>query len=147
MAVSFRAADPGADSWVRVVQTLSARARTGADETTSAQFYFNNGSIAHILSSVTIDTPKQAEIIGTLGTIVMHTPWHKAQTITLKMNSGDIKRIDLPYSGLGFEFQLAHVTSCMQDGLKESSLLSHDLSLSMAETADEILRQGGIVYP
>jgi predicted dehydrogenase len=129
------------------IQALSRRALTGADETTSAQFYFKNGNIAHIVSSVAIDTPKQAEIIGTLGTIVMHTPWHKAQTITVKMNSGETKPIDLPYSGLGFEFQLAHATSCMQDGLKESSLLSHDLSLSMAETADEILRQGGIVYP
>ena len=129
------------------IQALSRRALTGADETTSAQFYFKNGSIAHIMSSVVIDTPKQAEIIGTLGTIVMHTPWHKSQTITVKMNSGETRSIDLPYSGLGFEFQLAHVNSCMQDGLKESSLLSHDLSLSMAETADEILRQGGIVYP
>src|SRR5882762_279867 len=125
------------------IQALSRRALTGADETTSAQFYFRNGSIAHIVSSVAIDTPKQAEIIGTLGTIVMHTPWHKAQAITVKMNSGESKPIDLPYSGLGFEFQLAHATSCIQDGLKESSLLSHDLSLSMAETADEILRQGG----
>ena len=129
------------------IQGLSRRALTGADETTSAQFFFKNGSIAHIVSSVVVDTPKQAEIIGTLGTIVMHTPWHKAQTITVKMNSGETKPIDLPYSGLGFEFQLAHVTECMQDGLKESSLLSHDLSLTMAETADEILRQGGIVYP
>jgi len=129
------------------IQALSKRILTGADETTSAQFYFKNGSIAHIASSVAIDTPKQAEIIGSLGTIVMHTPWHKSQSITVALNTGKSERIDLPYSGLGFEFQLAHATACMQDGLKESRLMPHSLSLWMAETADEILRQGGIVYP
>ena len=129
------------------IQALAQRALTGADETTSAQFYFKNGSIAHIMSSVAADTPKQAEIIGTLGTIVMHTPWHKSQAITIKKNTGETEPIDLPYSGIGFEFQLAHATACMQNGLKESSLMPHDLSLWMAGTADEILSQGGIVYP
>jgi len=60
------------------IQALAQRALTGADETTSAQFYFKNGSIAHIVSSVAADTAKQAEIIGTLGTLVMHSPWHKS---------------------------------------------------------------------
>jgi predicted dehydrogenase len=129
------------------IQALAQRALTGADETTSVQFYFRNGSIAHILSSVVADTAKQAEIIGTLGTIVMHTPWHKSQTITIKKNTGESETIDLPYPGLGFEFQLAHATACMQNGLRESSLMPHELSLWMAEAADEILRQCGIVYP
>jgi predicted dehydrogenase len=129
------------------IQAMAQRARTGADETTSAQFYFRNGSIAHILSSVAADTTKEAEIVGTLGTILMQAPWHKSQAITIKKNSGEMEHIKLPYSGLGFEFQLAHATECIQNGLKESNLMSHDLSLWMAETADEILRQCGIAYP
>jgi hypothetical protein len=35
----------------------------------------------------------------------------------------------------------------MQKGLKESNLMPLSLSIQMAKTADEILRQGGIVYP
>jgi predicted dehydrogenase len=129
------------------IQALAQRALTGADETTSAQFYFKNGSIAHILSSVVADTPKQAEIVGTLGTLVMHTPWHKSQSITVNKNTGETESFDLPYSGIGFEFQLAHATACLQNRLKESDLMPHELSLWMAETADEILKQCGIVYP
>ncbi len=129
------------------IQALAQRALTGADETTSAQFYFKNGSIAHIVSSVAADTAKQAEIIGTLGTLVMHSPWHKSQSITVKKNTGETEIFDLPYPGIGFEFQLEHATACVQGGLKESNLMPHELSLLMAETADEILRQCGIVYP
>src|SRR5258706_4657883 len=129
------------------IQALAQRALTGADETTSAQFYFKNGSIAHIVSSVAADTAKQAEIIGTQGTLVMHSPWHKSQAITVTKNNGEKKTFDFPYPGIGFEFQLAHATLCMQDGLKESTLMPHELSLWMAGAADAILSQCGVVYP
>jgi predicted dehydrogenase len=129
------------------IQAMIRHARTGVDETTSVQFHFAGGAIAHILSSVVADTSKQAEIVGSKGTIILHAPWHKSQAITLKTNSAEPETLALPYSGIGFEFQLAHATECLQQGLTESSLMPHQLSLWMAETADEILRQGGIVYP
>ena len=77
----------------------------------------------------------------------MHTPWHKSQAITLRKNTGETETFDLPYSGVGFEFQLAHANACMQNGFKESSLMPHELSLWMAGAADEILDQCGVVYP
>ena len=129
------------------IQALAHRAPTGADETTSAQFYFKNGSIAQIMSSVVADTPKQAEIIGTQGTLVIHSPWHKSQAITVTKNKGEQKTFDFPYPGIGFEFQLAHATLCIQDGLQESTLMPHALSLWMAGAADDILNQCGVVYP
>lgn len=103
--------------------------------------------MAHILSSVVAETPKLAEIIGSLGTITLHTPWHKSHAITLNKTHGESQHFDLPYSGIGFEFQLQHVTECMRNGLKESPMMSPELSLLMAEVADEILMQCGIHYP
>ncbi len=129
------------------IQATAQLSSTGADETTVAQFHFKNGAIAHILSSVVADTPKQAEIIGTLGTIILETPWHKSQALTVKKNNGQTDHFDLPYSGIGFEFQLRHVTACMQNGLKESDLMPYELSLLMAKVADEILKQCHIIYP
>lgn len=128
------------------IQASARIATTGADETTGVQLTFRNGSIAHILSSVVADTPKHAEIVGTDGTITMHTPWHKSQSITVKRNATAAEHFDFPFEGIGFEFQLAHVTECMQSGLKQSDLLPLDFSLLMARTADEILGQCGVVY-
>ena len=129
------------------IQAVAHLAPTGVDQTTSVQFFFKNRSMAHILSSVVVDTPKQAEIMGALGTITLHAPWYKSQAITVKMNNGESTHFDFPFEGFGFQYQLQHVTECMQNGLKESALMSLDFSLLMAEVADVILSQCDVVYP
>ena len=128
------------------IQALAQRAPTGADQITSVQFLFKNNVMAHILSSFIVDTPKQAEIMGTLGTITLHAPWYKSQAVTIKMNNAESTHFDFPYAGFGFQYQLQHVTECMQKGLKESPLMSLDFSLLMAEVADVILSQCNITY-
>jgi predicted dehydrogenase len=129
------------------IQALVQLATTGVDQSTSVQFSFQHGAVAQIFSSVIADSPKQADIVGTLGTITMHSPWHKSQAITLRKNSAEVSTFEMPFPGIGFQFQLRHVTECLQKGLKESPMMPYSLSLWMAETADEILRQGGVVYP
>lgn len=129
------------------IQTLAVRASTGVDETTSVQFHFKNGAMAHILSSFIFETQKQAEIVGTLGTIIIHSPWYKSQAISVKLNSGQVTNYDFPFSGFGFHYQLQHVTESLQKGLKESPLVSFDFSLMMAAVADSILAQSDVVYP
>lgn len=129
------------------IQTTSKLAATGADETTAAQLYFENGTIAQIFSSIVADTSKQAEIVGTKGKIIIHSPWHKSQKISLKKNNGDNENFDFPFEGVGFHYELRHATECIQKGLKESELMPLSLSIQMAEAADEILRQGGVIYP
>lgn len=131
----------------KTIQAISKLADTGADETTAAQFEFENGAIAHILSSIVTDTPKQAEIFGSKGSIILQTPWHKSQVVTLKKNNGEQEIFKFPFEGVGFHYELRHATECIQKGLKESELMPLSLSIQMAEVADEILRQGGVIYP
>ncbi len=129
------------------IQALAQHAPTGIDQTTSVQFLFKNKSMAHIFSSVVVDTAKQAEIIGTMGTIILHAPWYKTQAITVKLNNGTSSHFDFPFEGFGFQYQLQHVTECLLNGLKESPLMSFDFSFLMAEVADSILAQCDVVYP
>jgi len=131
----------------KAIHAVSTLAITGADETTGVEFSFENGIIAHILSSIVLDTPKLAEIFGTKGSITLQTPWHKSPLAILKKNSGEQETFSFPFEGVGFHYELHHTTECMQKGLKESNLMPLSLSIQMAKTADEILRQGGIVYP
>lgn len=129
------------------IQSLATLAPTGADEIISAIFRYKNGALANILSSIIIDTPKDAEIIGTSGTITIHTPWHKATSLTVKHANGSEQRYDFPYEGTGFEFQIQEVMRCLQNNQKESELMPLDLSLLMAEVSDEIRKQCNIHYP
>lgn len=128
------------------VKAFSELATTGADATTSVLMKFNGGRLAHIYSSIITDSPKTAHLLGTEGRITISAPWHKSQEIIVRMNSGESNHYSFPHSGNGFEFQVAAVAQCIRDGKKECDLMPHSLSLIMAETADEILRQGGVRY-
>ena len=129
------------------IHAVSKLAGTGVDETTAVQFQFDNGAIAHILSSIVTDTPKQAEIMGSTGTITLQAPWHKSREVIVKKNNGEIKTYRFPYEGVGFHYELEHATQCIQQGLKESNLMTLDFSLRMARVAEEILQQGKVKYP
>lgn len=128
------------------IKSFSQLASTGTDATTSALLQFANGKLAHIFSSIITDSPKTAHLLGTEGRITISAPWHKSQEVIVRMNSGESNHYSFPHSGNGFEFQVAVVAQCIRDRKKECDLMPHSLSLIMAETADEILRQGGVRY-
>ncbi|CAN5447640.1 Gfo/Idh/MocA family oxidoreductase [soil metagenome] len=128
------------------IKAFSQLAATGADTTTQALFRYKSGAIAHILSSIVFDSPKDAHIMGTLGRITVQAPWHKSKIVTLRLNSGEVTEYAFPHSDNGFEFQLQHVIECLEAGKTESELMPFNMSLLMAETSDEIRRQGGIKY-
>ena len=130
----------------KAVKAFSELAITGADTTTTALLSFESGAIAQIFSSIVTDSPKEAHILGTLGRITLHAPWHKSQQVSLRLNSGETTDFPFPHSGNGFEFQLAEVARCIQEKKLESEGMPHSLSLLMAEVSDEIRRQGGIKY-
>lgn len=127
------------------VKSFATLANTGADETTNAIFQYKNGAIASILSSIVVDTPKTAEIIGTNGTITINTPWHKASSLTLR-NGDDDTQFDFPYDGTGFEYQIQEVMRCLHNNKTQSDLMPFELSLMMAEVSDEIRKQCNINY-
>ncbi len=129
------------------IKAFANRAPTGADATTAALLKFHSGAIAHILSSVVSDSPKEAVIMGTEGSITLHTPWHKSQALTLKKNDGTTTRREFPYESNGLQFQAEEVMRCLDNGLTESPLLPWSMSLLMAEVSDEIQRQCGVAYP
>jgi predicted dehydrogenase len=119
---------------------------TGADEITNALLYYQSGTIASIMSAVVADTPKTAEIFGTLGRLTMETPWHKASALRVNMNDGSEEQFSFPYEGTGFQYQIQEVTQCLLNKKSESDLTPLDFSLMMASVSDEIRKQCGIKY-
>ncbi len=129
------------------IRSFSHLTSTGADATTGALFNYNSGAVAHILSSIVTDTPKDAFIMGTKGRLHIHSPWYKSQHLTLQLNSGEKTEFPFLHSGNGFEFQIEEVVRCLDVKKIECNLMPHSMSLMMAEVSDEIRRQGGVRYP
>lgn len=128
------------------IVSRSELASTGVDTTTQATFHYTRAK-AEVYSSITNDTPKVAEITGTLGTIEMASPWYKTNETITKFNTGTVIRNSFPIQSTGFEYEIREVASCLAQGKVESEWMPHAFSLMMAEVSDEIKRKGNIVYP
>jgi predicted dehydrogenase len=128
------------------IKAHASLATTGADDNTSALLGYKNGAAASIYSSFVSDSVKDAVIMGTKGSITIHAAWHKATAYTVKKNNEQPEYFELPYKSNGLQFQAIEVIQCLREGKTESSKLPLDMSLLMAQTADEILKQIGVSY-
>lgn len=122
-------------------------ASTGADESCQAILQYDTGSAGTIYSSFAAQTSISAEIAGTEGMIQLPTPWHKTETFTLLRPGEDPEVFQLPPMPNGFEFQIREVARCLENGWIESPMMSHEFSLLMSSTMDEIREQIGVKYP
>lgn len=93
-----------------------------------------------------LHTPITAEIMGTEGTIALHSFWYNTKSISLNKMGEEPQHFNVPYEGNGFEFQIKEVMECLERGEKESKLMSLDFTLLLSKTMDEICQQCGIQY-
>jgi predicted dehydrogenase len=128
------------------IKSFSQLASSGADTTTSALLYYNNGAVAHILSSIVAETPLQAEIMGEYGSILIARPWYKGSSVQVRKKDIVTDVFSLPYGDNGFELQVQEVQACIAKGEMESRFVSHDFSLLMSSTAESILETANICY-
>jgi predicted dehydrogenase len=128
------------------INAFAQLAATGADETTSATLFYNNGTMANIVSSIVAQTPITAEITGTKGTIILDRPWYKGTSIRVRKNDEIVSAFSLPYGGNGFEFQVQEVQDCLRERLTESGTMPLDFSLLLSSVMESINRMNKIVY-
>lgn len=128
------------------IHSASKLTKTGADEYCNALLKYDGGRSASIFSAITMDTEKDAEIIGSKGKIILQSPWYKATEMLVKLNDGDNQSFSMPHGSNGFEHEIAHVMDCLDKGYKESPLMPLDFTSIMSRTMDIILHQMGVVY-
>ena len=128
------------------IQSMAKIGDTGADEYCSMQLQYTGGQVANIFSGITIKTSLTAEIVGSKGRILLPAPFYKATSMSVELNSGDSNSFSFPYDHNGFEYEIREVMLCLDKGVIQSDLLSHETSLSMARVMDTVREQCGIVY-
>lgn len=124
-------------------------APTGADESCHALLRYKDGATAVFSSTFVCQTSITAEIAGTESLIQIPSAWYKNDKFTLRQPGpdGEQEQFQLEPMVNGFEYQIREVMQCIGKGLIESPSMSHDLSLLLSKTMDEIRRQLGVRYP
>lgn len=128
------------------IKTVSKLTTTGVDEYANVVLQYAKGQTAHILSTININTPIEAEIIGTKGRIKINNPWFKATDFTVHLNDGTTQKFSMPHASNGFEHEVKEVMDCLDKGLLQSNKVPHQLTLSISKIMDEILQQAGVTY-
>lgn len=134
----------GKPDTIKAIGKLSDK---GVDESCNVLFGYNNGASAVLESSLLIQTGHPAEITGDKGTVRILHPWFEKSAGIELLRDGKQKILyPCMWEGHGFQYEAEEVLRCIGKGEIESELLSHDCSLRVLETMDEIRRQIHVAY-
>ena len=122
-------------------------AKTGVDERSTIVLEYDNAKVAILFQALDLETPREALIIGTEGSIKLHPHWMSGSEYTLKLNNGTEKRYKANTHENGFIYEIMAVHKSLNAGKTQCDLMSHDETLAITETMDAIRSQWGFKYP
>lgn len=118
------------------------------DESCITLFHYNKKRFALLESSIVKNLRCTATIYGTEGKIKLLKQWNeKPEAIEVSLFNGRDFQIPCKWKGRGFQYEIEEVIRCLETGKIESSLHSHDDSLSLIKTLDKIRKKTRIFYP
>jgi dihydrodiol dehydrogenase / D-xylose 1-dehydrogenase (NADP) len=122
-------------------------ADTAVDERSTVILEYDNEKVAVLFQALDLETPKEALIIGTEGSIKLHPAWMSGSDYTLKLNNGTEKAYKVDTHENGFIYQIMAVHGSLNAGKTQCDLMSLDETLTIAETMDAIRSQWNFKYP
>ncbi|MEE2710975.1 MAG: Gfo/Idh/MocA family oxidoreductase [Gemmatimonadota bacterium] len=120
---------------------------TGVDEQGAMVLGYDSGQIAVLYCAVRTDTPMEATIMGTEGSIRIESPFWKATSATLSVDGKDPVQMALPFEGNGYNYEAAEVGRCLRAGLLENYSMPLEETLGIMRTLDSIRAHWGLRYP
>jgi predicted dehydrogenase len=129
------------------IESLAQFGPTGVDEQSAVVLGFPGGQIAQLTAAIRTDTPQEVTLAGTEGTIRIHPLWWKPTRMTLSRPGQPDEQIEVPYQGIGYNYEAAEAMRCLRAGLLESPVIPLDETLSILRTLDAIRAQWGLRYP
>ncbi len=121
--------------------------QTGVDSICTMLFAHPGGEKSVLESAITANTPTEAIIFGTQGTIKLHRRFHHTSAITITRNSGTSETIHTEVLGTGYTHEIMEVMECLRKGQTESKKLPLSMTLNLVETLDRVRKEIGLTYP
>jgi predicted dehydrogenase len=142
--VSFAHMILGVPSRITATGVLTEK---GVDSQTSAIFDYADGAQAVVTTTLVTGTPCRATISGTLGRIEIDRTFYNPASMRVIMRDGTTTEYPNTYKGHGLREQAAELERMVRNAEIESPLLTHQMSVEIMQTLDEIRNQIGLRYP
>ena len=120
---------------------------SGVDERAALLFGYDGDRFAQLTTAITADTPQEATIVGSAGSIRLQAPWWKAASLTVSSDGQQPYTLDAPYLGNGYTHEAVEAMRCLRTGAIESPLLPLDDTVAVIETLDRVRADWGLRYP
>jgi len=117
----------------------------GCDWQTAASLQYETG-LAQVMSGFLSESDMVARIHGEKGRIELHRIWHETQGYTRVDAQRNSHTVALPTLGKGFTYEIMACQEAMQQGWISHPDWSHQNSLELMQTLDEIRAKAGIHY-
>lgn len=119
---------------------------TGVDVQTGFTLKHEGGGMSVCSCSFLARTPAELTVSGERGQVRMNTMFHRATSVTVKLDDGSERTIETPYLGNGYVHEAIEAQRCWQQGLLESPSMTQGETLALMGVMDEIRRQIGLRY-
>ncbi len=129
------------------IATLANLGPTGVDEEAGMVLGYPGGGMAVLSAAVRTETPQEARIMGSEGSIHLPAPFWRGSKAVLQRSEGKAETHKLPYKGNGYNREAAEVAARVRAGALESPVMPWAETLSIMETMDRIRAQWGLKYP
>ncbi len=120
---------------------------TGVDERAAVLFRYPEGVSALLSMGIRYNTPNEALIQGTKGSIRVHPPFHHPTQMTLHLDGSEPETITLPYKSNGLNYEAMEVHACLRAGKLESETMPLAESLAVMQLLDSIRSEWKLQYP
>jgi predicted dehydrogenase len=128
------------------IATMADLGETGIDEQAGMILGYPGEKMAMLATAVRTTTPMETTIMGSSGSIRIHSPSWCPTRMTLTNNAG-VQEIEVPMVGNGYNYEAEEVARCLRAGLLESPRMPLDETLAIMQTLDAIRAQWGMKYP
>lgn len=119
------------------VQAMGRIGETGVDTFSIFQTE-HEGGYGQFYSGFDLHGKGDALICGTLGNITIHKNWWNPTSAAIDYLDGRVVKLDVPFTGGGLNYEIAHFCQLIKDNLTESPVISHDMSRKMISMLDKV---------
>ena len=128
------------------IKAMARKAPTGVDNYCAMLFDYHDNAKAQLTCTIEADTPTEAVIYGSQGTIKLHSRFHQSEQLSLYKN-GTLKEVfTLNFTGNGYVHEIEEVHRCLVQRQLQSKKLPHQMSLDLSEVLERVKEQIGLSY-
>lgn len=121
--------------------------KSRVDEQTGMILHYKSGQLAVLHTAIRTETAQEATIFGEAGWIRLHSPWWKAQKVTIHRPGKKEKTITAPIRGNGYNYQADEVVRCLRERKRQSATMPLSETAAVMKTLDAIRVSLGLKYP